>query len=41
MVSYDIRVIDADGEYTFNCDTDCTSSKAVMRRNKKKDSENI
>ena len=33
MVSYDIRTIDADGEYPFDCDIDCTGCETVMRKN--------
>jgi len=29
MVSYDIRTIDADGEYPFDCDIDCTSCETL------------
>jgi hypothetical protein len=32
MVSYDIRTIDADGEYPFDCDIDCTSCETVKEK---------
>jgi len=32
MVSYDIRTIDADGEYPFDCDIDCTGCETVMMK---------